>query len=218
MERFFILDKYNTWYNWRLILTAKDVTPPEPKTNYVELDGMSGSLDLTEALSGEVTFADRNLSASFWTDEGTRKDRETLRTQIITALHGRKVKIIDPDDPEHFFNGRVSVKSWKNILPYAELSIEATCEPWRYALEESKRRVDVTGSSPVDIVIQNHGVKTLCPSIRVDGSVTISYKGSDITLTDGTYRIPEIKLRSGANIVTLSGDGSIAFTYREAIL
>ena len=70
MERYFVLDKYNTWYDWRLICTAKDVTPPEPKTYYVELDGMDGTLDLSESLTGEISYKDRTVSAAFFTNNG----------------------------------------------------------------------------------------------------------------------------------------------------
>lgn len=217
MERFFILDKYNTWYDWRLILTAKDVTPPEPKTNYIEIDGASGSLDLSEALTEEITYKNRTVSASFWTDEGTRKDRERRLREIVGALHGRKIKIIEPDDPDHYFYGRVKVKSQSNILPYATFAIEATCEPWRYSLEEITRQYDVNGNA-IHIVINNGGAKTLCPTITINGSLTITFGGNETTLTDGVYKISDIKLRRGANVIGLSGNGSIKFEYREADL
>ena len=217
MERFFILDKFNTWYDWRLILTAKDVTPPEPKTNYVNLDGMDGTLDLSESLTGEIAYNDRTVTASFWTNNGTRTEREALLREIRAALHGRKIKIIDPDDPDHYFHGRVKIKSVKNIVPYAEFSIEATCEPWRYANEESVRSVEVNDQT-VSVVMSNNGVKTLSPTITVTGSVTISYNGSTVDLTAGAYRITDIKLYRGVNIVTVSGTGTVIFTYKEADL
>lgn len=216
MERFFILDKFNTWYNWRLVLTAKDVTPPEPKTNCVEIDGMSGSLDLSESLAGEITYKDRTVSASFWTDEGTYKERETLLRTIVAALHGKKIRIVEPDDPDHYFYGRVKVKSPKNILPYAQFSIEATCEPWRYALYDTERRIEVNSQIVTNAVINNNGVKTLCPVITVTGSVDIIYNGTKTPLTAGTYKISDIKLRQGCNIVGVSGNGSATFTYKEA--
>lgn len=217
MERFFILDKFNTWYDWRLILTAKDVTPPEPKTNYVNLDGMDGTLDLSESLTGEIAYDDRTVTATFWTDNGTRTEREALLREIRAVLHGRKIKIIDPDDPDHYFYGRVKIKSVKNTVPYAEFSIEATCEPWRYANEESVRSVEVKDQT-VNIIMSNNGVKTLSPTITVTGSVTIGYNGATVDLTAGAYRITDIKLYRGANIVTVSGSGTVVFTYKEADL
>ena len=216
MERFFILDKFNTWYNWRLVLTAKDVTPPEPKTNYVKLDGMSGSLDLSESLTGEITYEDRTVSASFWTDEGTYREREALLRTIVAALHGKKIRIVEPDDPDHYFYGRIKIKSPVNTLPFAEFSIEATCEPWRYALYETERRIEVDSPIVTDVIINNNGVKTLCPIITVTGSVDIVYNETKTTLTAGTYKISDIKLRQGCNIIGVSGNGSVIFAYREA--
>ena len=213
MERFFILDKVNTWYDWRLIVTAKDVTPPEPKTNLVDIDGMSGSLDLSESLTGEVTYEDRTVTATFWTDEGSRSDREKLLRDIVATLHGRKVKIIEPDDLEHYFYGRVKIKSWENTLAYAEFTIEATCEPWRYAVNETERIVSVNRET-ISVVINNDGVKTLCPVITVTGSVTID----GARLTTGSYLIPDIKLYRGVNVISVSGTGSATFAYREADL
>lgn len=218
MERAFILDKLNTWYDWRLILTSKSITPPEVKTNYVELDGMSGSLDLSEALSGEPTYTDRTLSASFWTDEGNRNYRESLRQKITAQLHGKKIKIIEPDDPTHYFIGRISVIPGESNLAYMTFSIEATCEPWRYAIEESYRAIQVK-SDVQKIVIVNNGVKTICPELIVDGNINLTFNDATITLTaTGAYKITDLKLKAGSNVIGLSGEGSLIFKYREATL
>lgn len=213
--RFFIFDKFNTWHDWRLTLTAKDVTPPEPKTNYVALDGMSGTLDLSEALTGEVAYDDRTVTASFWTSEGTFLERVMLLGEIDRALHGKKVKIVEPDDPDHYFLGRIKVKSQTHDQVHAEFTIEATCEPWRYAMEETERLVQVNGNA-VDVVIHNNGVRTLCPDIKVTGSITLTYGGASVTLSNGTYKVADIKLRQGVNVVGVSGRGSATFIYREA--
>lgn len=218
MERFFILDKFNTWYDWDLILTGKSVTPPEPKTNYVNIDGMSGTIDLSESLTGEVTYNDRTVSASFWTDKGNRKDREKLLRDILRALHGKKIRLIDPDDPDHYFYGRVVINYSNNTLAYLEFSFDAVCEPWRYAINDSMRRVDVNSPEVTDVVIYNNGVRTLTPTITVTGSVDITYNGKTVSLTAGTYRVSDIKLRQGVNIIGVSGDGSVTFTYKEADL
>ena len=217
MERYFILDNFNTWYDWRLILTAKNITPPEPKTNYVEIDGMSGSLDLSEVLSGEITYKDRTITATFWTDNGTRKEREKLLRDIRIALHGRKIKIIEPDDPEHYFYGRIKIKSEINKLAYAEFSIECICEPWRYSLNDTVREVVVT-ERVTSVIINNSGAKTLHPVISVKGEVVITYNDVNTTLSDGDYKISDLKLRHGFNMIQVSGTGSVTFTYKEADL
>lgn len=218
MERFLIINEKNSYYDWHSILTKKDITPPEIKTNYVDIGGMSGSLDLTEALTGEITYKDRTISASLWTNHGTRKDRVALLTDIRYFMHGRKVNIIEPDDPEHYFIGRAKIKSESNNLAYAEIAIEFTCDPWRYALNESERIVNVDSSNAVDVVINNNGVKTLCPTIAVTGNINIIYDGTTTPLTAGNYKISDLKLYRGVNVIRVSGSGSVTFTYREATL
>lgn len=218
MERYFVFDKFNTWYDWRLILTSKDVTPPEPKTNYINLDGMDGTLDLSESLTGEITYKDRTVSATFWTNEGTFKERSALYKKIVGTLHGKKINIIEPDDPDHCFHGRIKIKSCKNILPYMEFTIEATCEPWRYSLEDINRYVEVNSDKVTSLVINNEGVKTVCPDITVTGLVTIRYGEFEKTLTTGSYKIIDLKLRQGVNVVSVKGDGSVTFTYKEGDL
>jgi hypothetical protein len=216
--RHFYFDKYHTWHDWRLTLTSKDVTPPEPKTYYIDLDGSHGTLDLSEALTGEVAYGDRVVTASFWTSEGKAADRVALLREISTALHGRKVRIVEPDDPEHFFLGRVTVKAGAHDQVHDEFTLEAVCEPWRYAVAETARRVEVAAGAPVDVVIRNTGVKTLCPDITVDGTVTLTYSGASVELQTGAYKVADIKLRHGANVVSVTGSGVVTFTYREATL
>ncbi len=218
MERAFILDKFNTYIDWKLILENKEIAPAEPKTNYVELDGASGSLDLTESLTGEVAYKDRTLTAQFLTDYGNRKTREELLRDITRALHGKKVKIIEPDDLEHYYLGRFKMSKKINTLSYAQFTLEATCEPWRYAINESVRRIDVNSQEITSLVINNNGRKTLSPNIKVEGNVNIIIDGVVSSLSDGEYKISNLKLKEGSNIITVSGFGSLIFTYREADL
>ena len=216
MRRYFIISNTNTWYDLRLTLTAKDTTDPEPKTNYVELDGMSGTLDLSEALTGEVAYSDRTVTASFWTSEGTREDRDALLRRVTAEWHGKRVQIIEPDDPDHFFVGRVKVKNVQRSLVHAAFDIEATCEPWRYALHETERLVQVNGQASV--VINNSGVKSLTPSLSVTGTVSVTVNGATSKLTAGSYQITDLRLHQGVNVVAVDGKGSVTFTYREATL
>lgn len=216
--RHFYFDKYHTFFDWGLTLTGKEMPDPEPKTNYVELDGVSGTLDMTETLTGEVAYTDRTVLASFMTSEGSYQDRVALLRRITSALHGRKVKIVEPDDPEHYFLGRVTVKPGTRHAAYTSFDLEAVCDPWRYAIEESTRRVEVTEAAPVDVVILNTGVKTVCPDITVEGTVKLAFEDGTVELTDGYYKVADIKLRQGYSVVHVEGDGIVTFTYREATL
>lgn len=216
MERYFIIDRFNTFLDWDLILTDKNVTPPEPKTYYVDIDGMDGTLDLSESLTGQVVYKDRTVSAKFWTDHGNRSDRNYLLRKIRQAIDGRKVKIVEPDDPDHYFFGRVRIKDEVNNLAYAEISIECVCEPYRYNLTDSVRNVVVKEGQAINLVFTNNGHKIVTPEIKVTGSIELTFNGSKTSLVAGTYKITDLRLLPGSNVVGISGSGSATFTYKEA--
>ena len=218
MERQFKIGDFETWIDWDLILTSKDVTPPEPKSMYVDIDGMDGSLDLSESLTGGPVYKDRTVSATFWTDRGSRKDRSALIRDIVNNIHGKKLPIIEPDDPDHYFLGRVKVKDINNIIPYATISIEATCEPWRYLNEDITRYFKVNSLDPTALVFTNEGAKTVCPEIKITGAITLMYDGIETQLSAGVYKISDLKFKQGKNVVEVSGSGSVTFTYKEADL
>ena len=211
MKRYILFGKHNTAYDWGLLLTAKAVADAEPKTNYQELDGVSGTLDLTESLTGEVAYAARLLTASFSASDGTAQEREALFRKVVAAIHGRRFQIVEPDNPDFYLVGRVKVKNEWHSHAYSTFDVEADCEPWRYALNESERRVVVRGAA-VDVVLNNTGVKPVCPVI------TVTDNGVTTELTEGSYKITDIRLQPGANVIRMEGTGTVVFTYREAVL
>lgn len=52
---------YHSYKAWGLKLKEIKIGLPEVKTSYVEVPGMNGSLDLTEATFGGVTYGMRTL-------------------------------------------------------------------------------------------------------------------------------------------------------------
>lgn len=215
MRRFFIFDKFNTWHDWRCTLTAKDIPEAEPKYDYIELDGVHGTFDATEALTGEVSYSDRTLSASFMCSEGTYQEREALLRRIVASLHGRKVQIIEPDDPDHYFLGRVKVTNVAKFQSYMTFTLETQCDPWRYAIEETHRMVDL--SSGVAATAE----PMMAQSTRAADVVASGNCGSIIFGDEVKWAL------DSAGVLTISGVGKMAdytrdvhapwYDYREAI-
>ena len=131
-------------------------------------------------------------------------------------MDGKKVQIVEPDDPGHYFVGRVHITPILGTHAYTELEMEAICEPWRYAMTETERVVDVNGST--DVVLNNTGVRTMSPIVAVTGTVTLSFDGFSQELTAGTYKLTDLRLRQGDNVIGVTGRGTVTFTYREATL
>jgi hypothetical protein len=77
--------------------------------------------------------------------------------------------------------------------------------------------VTVRGEA-IDVVIRNDGSQSVCPVITVTGTVSITDNGVTTELSDGSYKITDIRLKRGANVINVSGRGTVVFTYREAVL
>lgn len=210
---------YQTAEDWSLIMHEKSVSPPIPKTNYVSVPGRDGDLDLTEALSDVVNYQDRTASFTFLLTEGSHADREALITEIVGKLHGQRMQIIDTDDyPDYYMIGRITVQDVANNNAYGVIKLQAVCNPWRYAINQTSRTVTVAQKDgTVSVVFTNSGYKTVTPTLTVTGSVTLTYGTTSTTLAAGTYTLPGLRFSPGVNTLTVAGAGTVQFVYTEAI-
>jgi len=208
---------YHTVADWGFILNSKTIEPPAPKIITVPIDGRDGDLDLSEALTGEIKFENRRASFTFIITEGTYSDREAMIARVYRAVHGRKLRIILDDDYTHYLFGRCSITESSNDRAYGTLVIEAICEPWRYQIYDTIRTIEVTDTL-TDILLSNKGVKSVTPTLKVTGTVSITFGTSTISLSAGEYKIPELILKSGETLIKVQGSGSLVVTYREGIL
>lgn len=208
---------YHTADEWELILNSKSLTPPTPKEIYVSVNGRDGDLDLSEALTGEVKYENRTASFTFLLTNGSHLDRERIIREILATIHGRKLQIITDDEEEYYLVGRCTVTNTTNNKAYGSVEIKCNCEPWRYSIFNVVRNITVTGET-TDIVCVNKGVKTVTPEINVTGSVVIQFNSKSVALSDGTYKITDLLLKTGATKITIQGTGTVTLTYKEAIL
>ena len=209
--------EYHTADDWDLILNSKKINPPTPKTVSVKIDGRDGELNLSRALTGEMKYGTRNADFTFLVTEGTQSERNDLINEIVNLIHGKELEIIEPDDEDHYLLGECSVSDITNTKGYGSFKVKATCEPYRYSVTEINR-VITASSTPVDVILSNTGRKTLTPTITVSGSASLKFGSTNVALDKGTYKLPSLLLKTGTTIVTVSGSGTVTFSYREAII
>lgn len=207
---------YHTGNDWRLILNAKSLTPPEPKTNYITVDGRDGDIDLSEALTGEVKYENRTASFTFLLTEGTYLEREALINEITGYLHGRVMEITTDDDPLHYLSGRCKITDVSNVNSFGSISIEANCDPWRYSINDTILNHTITKAT--EIICPNFGTKSLIPELTVTGDISIAFDNQVVSLASGTHKITDLIVRNGGKILNVSGSGTLVIKYREAVL
>ena len=127
-KRGLIIGGYDTAAHGFTMTKLSLQTPPIVE-DFVQVDGMHGSLDYCDA-TGDVVYQTRPLEAVFELSEGNFAEREKVLTEMIRSIHGKKCPIVHPDHGGKLLEGRVKVSKDFNNLAYAQVSLTAVCQPW----------------------------------------------------------------------------------------
>lgn len=207
---------YHSWNDFQLILATKTIGTPSPKTETIDIPGGDGVLDLTEFF-GETKYNNRNLSFEF-SSMVTPSEFMPLFSSVQNALHGKKMTIKLDDDPGWYYIGRISVSEWKADRNIGKLTIDCDCEPYKYQISTTVITKAISGTS--NITLPNSR-KRVVPTVKVtsDSGLTMTYGSGKVwSLKTGSYLLPEMELVEGNNLVTVTGTGSITFTYTQGTL
>ena len=60
--------------------------------------------------------------------------------------------------------------------------------------------------------------KVVCPVIAVSNNAQVVFNGNTYTLSQGKQQVVDIQLVEGDNLISVSGTGTIQFTYRRGAL
>lgn len=200
--------------DWGLIMSEKAIGTPEPRISKVDMADRDGAIDLSEELRGRVSYKNRALSFSFICT-AHQSTWANLRAEIAGFVHGKRIKIIDPDTPDHYYIGRCTLDepTYKGMA-IMFLTVTVDADPYRLSNTETKVSKSVSSGSTVSLI---NGVMPVAPTITVSANMTIMFGSFSTSLASGsTYRVPEITLESGTNTISVTaGSGTITFTYRQ---
>lgn len=199
------LKSYDDLY---LILASKEIGSPKEKKNTIAIEGADGELDLTEFF-GSVKYDNRTLKFSFSSMAYPFADHYSM---VLNALHGQKVHIVLDEDPNWYYVGRLSVSPYTSDKNIGKIDIEADCEPYKYKQNETVVTEAVSGSKTI---ILPNSRKRVIPTIKTTAAMEIAFGGRTYQAKAGTFIYPALELVEGDNEVTVTGTGTITFTYRE---
>lgn len=207
----------HTVYDWDLIMSAKVIGTPAPRIVKVDMLDRDGELDLSEVNRGRVSYGNRPLSFSF-TCTAPQPTWADLRAEIAGFIHGKRLKIVDPDTPNHYYIGRCTLHEPTYIgeaIMFLEVSVDA--DPYRLSNTETTVSRSVTPGTTVSLINSSMPV---VPMITVSASMAIAFGSFSSSLVSGsTYEIPEITLERGTNMIEITaGSGTITFTYRQGVI
>ena len=129
----------NTWEDWHLQPSSRPVVaPPNQKTNFIDIPGSNGHLDLSEVPMGYPVYENRTGSWEFIVVNGYR-DWDLVYSDIMNYLHGRTMQVILDDDPGYYYEGRLTVSNWTSNTDgtWSTIEISYNLGPFKYSVINS---------------------------------------------------------------------------------
>lgn len=230
-------NKIHTERDWGLKLLSVYIPMPQPKTQLVDIPGGDGSIDLTEASTGRPAYADRDgIELVFDLMDGDYRAWFMKYSQFAAEMHGKKVKMVLDDDPDHYYMARLGIDGQKTNPVYGQITLSGTAEPFKYDIQSSaedwlwdtfnfetgviRTLKDITiDSANRTIKILGAGIDT--PPVfvvtRAD-NLKLTHEGRTYTLKVGRNRFPAVRVGEQDVILTFSGSGTLTVEYRGRYL
>lgn len=216
-------DDLHSYHDFGLVLSAVDIPAATPKTNYVDIPGGDGSVDLTEAL-GDVKYNDRECTFTFTAGKSINESEwEELKTKVNNALNGKTFKKITLEkDPDYFYSGRCSINGYAINKRLRQIIVNARVAPWKFKQAKTiiTAEVDTDLDHPISMYLPNSR-RSVFPEVSISGTdFTIGSDEGEFHYTDGTYTVKNhyFRLKEGITKVLVSGHGTISFSYQEGDL
>lgn len=217
IETGMLFDDIHSFHDLNLVLSGCDIPPASPKTNYVDIPGADGSVDLTEA-HGEVRFNDRDCKFTFTMLPHDVMTWEEKKTEIENLLNGKKVKITLDKDDDFYYTGRCTVNSFLSDKKIRQIVVAARVRP--YKLKQAETVLEYQLSETAQTIVIQNSRKSVVPYIETsDDNATVKFGNTTFVFeTAGTHRTLDILLVMGENRLTISGTGTITFRFQEGAL
>lgn len=221
----------NSYDDFGLILTDKNIGFPEPKLEEVDVICADGVIDLSEVLNDDIKYKTRKLQFTFTVLKGNKYWASTV-ADVANYLHGKKLRIQMDFDPAYYYTGRCKINSFKTSKRLCTITIDAECEPYRldingngekwlwdtFSFQNGFIRVNaVTVNGSLQVNLQNQR-KIVSPTFICSTAMTVTFDGITYNLPKGKTQVLGIRLQYGTNYVTFKGNGTVKIEYQGGAL
>lgn len=232
-------DGVHSYLEWGLKLKKVSIGMPSAKTEYIDVPGMNGSLDLTEQQNGGVKYGMRTLEFVFDSRNCNYLKWTNLISRIAGTIQGRERRIILDMDSGFYYVGRCAIDTKKTDEVLAEITIKCTCEPYKIDVLSSDEPwkwdtfsfIDGVIRSTSDIqidsstspggwqkVVLNGWMYNDVMRIVSNASMTVRYRNYTYSVYSGDNYMYDIELYEGENELYFQGKGTITIVHRGGMI
>lgn len=190
---------------------------PQSQSETITVPGRSSPIRYTEAL-GCVSYQPRSFDITL-SMLGSRTKFNGMVAEAVNRFSGRLVKVICSEEPDLYAYGTVEASpAYDPLTGKGQLVFSCTDgDAYRYHAKETV--VTLSGSGTVTLI---NDYMPVVPTVTTTDETALAWQvGTDTFLKSvsaGTWEFPELELQHGINTVTVTGDGTTTFTYREGRL
>ena len=185
------------------LLDGYTLSPPEPKTYTVDIPGGDGVIDLTQALTGDVAYKNRQQTFPFMVVNPDSFER--VKTDVSNFLHGKEFDYQITMDPGYTYHGRFTVTEYSHAL-YAYPGLVGTfmvsvdAEPYKSKGLQTYR-LNATGGKMFRL---ESGRKPVHPVIECTQPCKVRWKDVITQVPAGTYRLNDVLFTDGFNEIYIN--------------
>ena len=192
-----------------------DFPTPQSQTNTVVVPGRNAPIRFTEAL-GRVSYQPRSFSITL-SMLGSREKFNQMKDQLNNRYAGQLCRVILSEESELYAVGTLELEpAYDPLTGKGQMVLSCSDgDAYRYHTEETE--VSITGGG---MTILNNDYMPVVPIVITTAETALSWSiGSDTfrkSVSAGTF--PELELQEGKNSVSITGEGTTTFRYREGRL
>lgn len=212
------------------IFSEKHITPPEPKLSLIGIPGTSDVIDLTETLTGDVEYQEREITITLEHDGG-RNTYYSKFSELANYIHGQKMTIVFSKDSGFFWVGRVAVAISEPRFYGSTITVTARTDPYKYERHNSLDPWPWDDLNFFDGIIREYASlpvpssltitgrrKKVMPIFHCSNAMQVKYLGNIYNLVQGQNSFWGIRLGYGEHTLQFLGSGTVSVEYRGGSL
>lgn len=197
-----------------ILLDGYTLSPPEPKTYTVDIPGGDGVIDLTQSLTGDVVYNNRQQEFPFMVVNP--ESFETVKTKVSNFLHGKAFDYQMTMDPGYTYHGRFTVNEYSHALyAYPGLvgvfTIAIDAEPYKLK-KHMVYKLNATGGQSFRL---ESGRKPVHPTIECSQPCKVTWNNIVTQVPTGTYRLNDILFTEGFNEIYINSFEFFTLTWGD---
>lgn len=194
-----------------------DFPTPQSQTNTIVVPGRNSPIRYTEAL-GSVSYQPRSFTITL-SMHGTREQFDKKVSDAVNRFAGRLCKVCCSDSADVYAVGTIEASTSYDPKSHKGQLVLSCMDGDSYLYHTDETVVAVSASGTVTL---ENDYMPVVPEVTTTEETAFSWKiGDDVfqkSVSAGTWEFPEMELQQGKNTLTVTGNGTTTFRYREGRL